>query len=401
MLAADLTTQVQSAVPNNALVGASNMQGSKIILRLDHGDHSSSNSAQERTSYASCSDDESIRSSEGAAWAPGLHNSQDITGAFRSSDASMVDVSDQQGYPGLELVEVSPYFVMGVPDLRDAHYVQQGQDGYGNDDVVIPSDKLVKVDGWKVEELTWPELNGRIRGQINSLAEMTLVRCHTGEEYTVNVVRHIHATSTGGMNAAVSHAVVKGASHSKNSLTAATRGLDPFAYEPEGHRRADAVPRRTRPSIWLNELFQVEEGDDPAAGDTEWLEGEVFEGDASTSSGLRRFPSNPNFLDFAVPQVRTTGSSRNEATTQHFGGAEDDADVSSINDTSRLSPDGAGASDLASRMAVMARHQEHGSPSDQTHLLAQEIHDQARVPAHAASGRRCFCAFNSCGAAFM
>jgi hypothetical protein len=93
------------------------------------------------------------------------------------------------GFVGLEVTKRPPFIVLAVDDLIDEDYIQQGQPGYANE-LVMPGDKLLQVDGVGVESTDVRKLHEMLGGSMHSLVELAFARGQGGEQYSVKVRRH-------------------------------------------------------------------------------------------------------------------------------------------------------------------------------------------------------------------
>jgi hypothetical protein len=94
-----------------------------------------------------------------------------------------------RGYVGMEVTKQPPFTVLEVDNLMDEHYILQGHAGYSNEHVKR-GDKLLRVDGTRVESVTVKHLHELLGGDKHSLAELSFARAQGGEEYTIRVRRH-------------------------------------------------------------------------------------------------------------------------------------------------------------------------------------------------------------------
>jgi hypothetical protein len=108
----------------------------------------------------------------------------------------------------MEVTKQPPFTVLEVDNLMDEHYILQGHAGYSNEHVKR-GDKLLRVDGTRVESVTVKHLHELLGGDKHSLAELSFARAQGGEEYTIRVRRHgrhEHECKPADANGSITHA---------------------------------------------------------------------------------------------------------------------------------------------------------------------------------------------------
>ena len=93
------------------------------------------------------------------------------------------------GYVGLIVSDSPPHKVVGVQDLVDVHFVRHDEAHYANLHIA-PGDRIISVDGKHAEDVSVDVLHSMLAGPLHSAVNITLARPHTGQKYSVVVLRH-------------------------------------------------------------------------------------------------------------------------------------------------------------------------------------------------------------------
>ena len=78
---------------------------------------------------------------------------------------------------------------IGVQDLVDVHFVRHDEAHYANSHIA-PGDRIISVDGKHAEDVSVDVLHSMLAGPLHSAVNITLARPHTGQKYSVVVLRH-------------------------------------------------------------------------------------------------------------------------------------------------------------------------------------------------------------------
>ena len=105
-----------------------------------------------------------------------------------SHSVKEMDAKGAQGAARLNISKESPIVVNDSIDLVDVNGVKQGMDGYLNE-IVPQGDFLLAVDGYDVQSLPIGEACKLLMGDDHSVVEITLRGRHTGNEYSIKVLR--------------------------------------------------------------------------------------------------------------------------------------------------------------------------------------------------------------------
>ena len=147
------------------------------------------------------------------------------------------------GYVGLIVSDSPPHKVVGVQDLVDVHFVRHDEAHYANPHIA-PGDRIISVDGKHAEDVSVDVLHSMLAGPLHSAVNITLARPHTGQKYSVVVLRHSYGAFDRHGRKQSEHVMEQGG-HDSVTMSPAKAALVP---RTPGVAPGELVTRFTRPS---------------------------------------------------------------------------------------------------------------------------------------------------------